>query len=145
MSQNAQPLRNITCEALAPLWARHDITTARIAEALGVSRQALSAKAKTLGLPSRAKVRKRLCDDETFARMWRAGVNTADMARHFGYSHRSCIGIRAELLGLPRRTRGQNTGNIGGWVQTISLDKFLEQELAAKMKDEAQKRRGVAA
>lgn len=145
MSQNAQPLRNITREALAPLWARHDITTARIAEALGVSRQALSAKAKGLGLPSRDKVRRCLSDADLFARMWNAGVSCTEMGEYFGYGHRSCVATRRRNLGLAPRTRGTATGKHRGWIETITLAEFFEQELAAKMKDEAQKRRGVAA
>ena len=145
MSHDTQPLRNITREALAPLWGRHDITTARIAEALGVSRQALSAKAKGLGLPSRAKVRKRMSDADLFARMWNAGVSCAEMGQYFGYAHRSCVATRRRNLGLAPRTRGTATGKHSGWIETITLAEFLEQELAEKMKEDAKKRRGVAA
>ncbi|MFY0309652.1 hypothetical protein ACFMBG_07115 [Leisingera sp. D0M16] len=133
------PLKHITRETLAPLWNRHDIPTERIAAALGVTRQGLSYKAKTLGLSSRAKVRKRLVDDETFTRMWNAGVCSTEMAEHFGYTHRSAIGTRRRNLGLPARTRGRGGTNHGGWQQTISLAQFFEAELAEAMRAEAQK------
>lgn len=136
----ARPLKNITRETLAPLWAREDIPTERIAKALGVTRQAVSSKARTLGLPSRAKVRKQLCNNETFRRMWLAGVNSTEMAQHFGYSHRSAIGSRAGAMGLPRRARSTDTGKTGGWVQTISLAQFFEQDLRNRMEAEAKKR-----
>lgn len=138
-----RPLKNITRESLAPLWARKDIPTERIAQALGVTRQAVSYKARTLGLPSRAKVRKQLCDNETFRRMWLAGVNSTEMAEHFGYSHRSAIGTRAGVMGLPRRSRSTDTGKTGGWVQTISLAQFFEQDLRERMEAEAKERRGT--
>ena len=137
------PLKHITREALEPLWSRHDIPTERIAAALGVTRQGLSYKAKALGLPSRAKVRKCLVDDKTFTRMWNAGVCTTDMAEHFGYTHRSAIGTRRRNLGLPARTRGQGGANHGGWQQTISLAQFFEAELAAAMQAAAQKRKAA--
>ena len=134
-------LKNLTREALEPVWRRHDISTERMAQALGVSRQALSARARRLGLPSRSKVRRKLCDDALFRRMWLAGVNSSDIAKHFGYSHRSAIGTRAQNLGLPRRTRSQNTGKKGGWVQTISLTEFWELDLRARMEAEAKKQK----
>ncbi|ATG35925.1 MULTISPECIES: hypothetical protein [Phaeobacter] len=136
-----RPLANITKETLAPLWGRHDIPTERIATALGVTRQAVSYKAKSLGLPSRAKVRRCYVDNETFTRMWNAGVCTSDMAAHFGYTHRSAIGARRRILGLPARTRGKGGTNSGGWHQTISLTQFFEAELAAAMHEAAQQRK----
>ena len=139
-AMTARPLKNITRETLAPLWAREDIPTERIAKALGVTRQAVSSKARTLGLPSRAKVRKQLCNNETFRRMWLAGVNSTEMALHFGYAHRSAIGSRAGAMGLPPRSRSTDTGKTGGWVQTISLAQFFEQDLRNRMEAEAQKR-----
>ena len=129
------PLANITREALEPVWMRKEIPLDKIARSLGVSRQAISAKAKSLGLPSRAGNKRpaQKVDDETFTRMWLAGVNTREMAKHFGYAHPSAIGHRRELLGLPPRNRSKGGKNHGGWVQTISLAQFAEMELARKM------------
>lgn len=132
----ARPLNNITRKALEPVWLRLDIPTQKIAKTLGVSRQALSAKAKSLGLPSRYANQRsaQKVDDETFARMWMAGVNTREMAEHFGYAQSSAIGHRRVLLGLPPRQRSKGGKNTGGWAQTISLAEFAEMELARKMK-----------
>lgn len=129
-----RPLANITREVLEPLWLRHDIPTERIASALGVTRQGLSYKARSLVLPSREKNRKRLVDDDTFTRMWMAGVSSTEMAEHFGYSCRSAITARRRLLKLPARTRGRGGKNAGGWQETITLAQFAEMELARRMK-----------
>lgn len=127
-------LANISRDVLAPLWGRHDIPTERIARTLGVTRQAVSWHAKRLGLPSRKHVRARKLDDATFRRMWLAGVSTAEMAQVFGYSSRSALSHRADILGLPRRTRGTGTKNHGGWRETISLTQFYEQQLGEAMR-----------
>ena len=132
----ANPLANITREALEPVWMRLDIPTEKIAATLGVSRQAISAKAKSLGLPSRRgnQKPKQKVDDETFRRMWLAGVNSREMAEHFGYAHPSAIGHRRVLLGLPPRKRATGGKNHGGWMQTTRLAQFAEMELARKLK-----------
>ena len=130
-----RPLAHITRAALEPVWMRKDITIENIAKTLGVSRQAVSYKAKALGLPSRYGNQrpKQKVDDDTFTRMWLAGVNTREMAEHFGYAHPSAIGHRRVLLGLPARKRSTGGKNHGGWVQTISLAQFAEMELARKL------------
>lgn len=129
------PLRSITRETLEPLWSRLDIPTERIAAALGVTRQGLSWKAKTLGLPPRTLNRapQKKLDDELFARMWMAGVSSTDMARHFGYAGRGALSKRRVLLGLPGRTRKRGCRKHGGWAETISLTQFLEMEMAEKL------------
>ena len=131
----ARPLANITREMLEPVWSRKDITVEKIAKTLGVSRQAVSYKAKTLGLPSRYgnQKPKQKVDDDTFTRMWLAGVNTREMAEHFGYAHPSAIGHRRILLDLPPRVRSTGGKNHAGWVQTISLAQFAEMEMALKL------------
>lgn len=129
------PLRNITREALAPLWSRMDIPTERIAEALGVTRQGLSWKAKALGLPPRAgnQAPCKRGSDDLFRRMWLAGVSSSDMARYFGYARTGGVTTRRRMMGLPPRTRSRGTGKHSGWVETISLTRFLEGEIAARM------------
>ena len=139
MSQ-PRPLKHIKKSDLAPVWARLDISMDRIAETLGVTRQALSSKAKTLGLPSRAGNREpqKKIPDQQFIKMWNAGVNTTDIARHFGYSRRSAVSKRREMLNLPARQRAKGSNkNHCGWVGTISLTRFLEDQLAEKMKCES--------
>lgn len=128
-----KPLRNITAEDLAPIWSRHEIPKTRIAEALGVSRQGLSWKARSLGLPDRPKVRRCKLDDETFTELWLAGVRAQDIADAYGYSSRSAIGVRAGKLNLPRRKRGG--GGRGGWPPTISLLTYREREIGEAMRD----------
>ena len=138
-----RPLANITREVLEPVWTRHDIPTEVIAARLGVTRQGLSYKARSLGLPSRAKNRRKHVDDETFTRMWLAGVSSAEMAKEFGYCGRQAITTRRRILGLPARRRAHGTGNFGGWPKTITIAEFYEQELAERMKREAAKVRVV--
>jgi len=132
-----RPLANITREVLEPVWMRHDIPTEVIATRLGVTRQALSYKAKSLGLPSRAKNRIKFVDDKTFTRMWLAGVSTSEMAEAFGYCGRAAITTRRRQLRLPARRRSSGSGNFGGWPKTITIAQFYEQELAERMKREA--------
>ena len=129
-------LANITKETLAPIWGRHDIPIRVMADALGVSRQAVSQRARALGLPSREKVRIKLSRDDEFRRLWLAGVSTKDIAAHFGYRSHSCITVRRRGLGLPPRTRSKGGGRCG-WAETITLTEFREVELARKMKEAA--------
>lgn len=138
------PLRNLTREALEPLWFRHEVSLDRIAGALGVTRQGLIYKARQLGLPPRGKNRKpqKKGPDELFREMWLAGVHTEDMAAYFGYSCRSAVSMRARKMGLPRRTRTttRTKGRVGGWSETISLVQFYEEELARRMQAATGKR-----
>jgi len=131
-------LARLTRERLEPLWGRKDIPVARLAGALGVSRQALHHHARKLGLPPRgaAQVTQRKGDDALFARMWRAGVHVDEMARHFGYAGRTCVSQRRRMMGLPARTRGRGTGKTGGWRETITLREFAETEMARLMAEE---------
>ena len=132
---SARPLKNLTRETLAPIWCRREIPMERIAGALGVTRQGLAYKAKSLGLPSRKGNYdgQKLGSDERFRKMWLAGVSVEDMTKYFGYaSHRGVIHRRGRL-GLPLRTRGDGTNKHAGWVETISLAEFLERELRDAM------------
>lgn len=132
-----RPLAKITPEAFAPVWLRHEIPSSRIAETLGVSRQAVSYLAKKFGLPPRTgnQKSKQKVDNETFRRMWMAGVSSVDMARHFGYAGSGSIVARRRLLKLPPRTRRAGNCARGGWYETISLTEFAEMELARRMKE----------
>ena len=134
-------LAHLTRAQLEPLWCRKDIPVARLATALGVSRQALHQRAGKLGLPRRgaAKVTQRKGDDETFARMWLAGVHVDEMARHFGYATCKCITQRRRMMGLPPRTRSRGGNKTGGWRETISLRDFAEMEMGRRMAEEQKK------
>lgn len=129
------PLSNITREHLDPVWSRLDISTEKIAAALGVTRQALSGKAHSLGLPKRTKNRapQTKGDDALFSRMWLAGVSSPEMAAFFGYSHPSSVTTRRQNMGLPRRNRSR--GGKTPWAETISIDQFWEMEVARKMQE----------
>lgn len=71
----------------------------------------------------------------------KASTSHVQRSLAIGYSHRSAIGSRAGAMGLPRRSRSTDTGKTGGWVQTISLAQFFEQDLRERMEAEAKKRK----
>ncbi|MBV7408742.1 hypothetical protein [Maritimibacter sp. DP1N21-5] len=128
------PLMNITADDLRPLWSRLDIPTERIAAALGVTRAGLSWKAKALGLSPRTGNREstKRVDDQTFTRMWLAGVSTQDMATFCGYRRAHTVTCRRRALGLPARKRGRS-GQKGGWLSTISAAEYHEMEIGRLM------------
>ncbi len=134
MRTEPRPLKKLTREHLEPLWSRRDIPTARIASALGVTRQSISAKAKALGLPSRRGNMRpvRRSDDHLFESMWLAGVNSTEMAEYFGYADASSVVHRRINMGLPGRRRGAGGGtNVRyGWSETISLAQCREMQFA---------------
>ena len=139
MRTEPRPLKKLTRAHLEPLWSRRDIPIARIASALGVTRQSISAKAKSLGLPSRAgnmEPAKR-SDDAMFESMWRAGVNSTEMADFFGYADASSVVHRRINMGLPGRSRGAGdvTNVRYGWSETISLAQFREMQFASAVLD----------
>lgn len=125
-----QPLRRITRDDLEPLWSRADITIDRMAEVLGVTRQAVSCKAKALGLPSRAWNRYSPAPEHAFRRMWLAGVRSREIAAHFGYSQVKSVTQRARKLGLPKRGPGTD-------IPFTSLSAYLEPALAGRMAAQA--------
>lgn len=127
-------LAHVTRADLEPVWMRSEIPVWKIAEALGVSREAVRQHAMKLGLPSRARSQRpnQKCDDTTFSRMWLAGVNSTEMAAYFGYACSQSVATRAHNLGLPRRTRCSGRGQRGGWAETITLSRFCELELARR-------------
>lgn len=132
----ARPLRKITRDDLAPIWARRDIPVHRVAAALGVTRSAVCFKAKTLGLPSRAPdsdFGKKVSDAE-FKRLWLAKVRSLDIAELCGYTSYQAVSYRRRALGLPPRKVGQQPKN--SREATITLSQYREMQLAKLMKDE---------
>lgn len=120
-------------DAFAAVWARRDISIERIASALGVSHQAVSQRARRLGLPSRTgnqESRKKI-PDGPFRRMWDAGVSAAEIAKAAGYSHTSGVTRRRKLLGLPPRQRVD--GVQCGYPRPMKLSEFQEEEIARLM------------
>lgn len=121
----------------ARLWNDHSVPTKRIAQVMGVTRQAVSWHAHHMGLPSRQKVRLRKADPNLLREMWLAGVSSADIARHFGMAHHSCATTAARKLGLPRRKRGPSGRMNGGWQANITIEEFFEGKDAEKMAEAA--------
>lgn len=129
-----EKLANITAESLGPVWSRLDIPTARIAAALGVTRQALSRKAHNLGLPSRGNNQVLKCKiaDAEFTRLWLAGVAVKDIRRICGYAGHGVVRARRIRLGLPKRERKKGSGNHAGWPPNTSLLALAEPLIAEK-------------
>ncbi len=128
-----RPLANITREVLEPVWMRNDIPTKVIAARLGVTRQGLSYKAHSLGLPSRFGNKDccKKCPDDVFRRMYQAGVSLQDIANECGYTRRQSVTQRRKMMGLPARS------SLGAPIKPISLDEFFEMEFGRLMKCDA--------
>lgn len=67
--------------------------------------------------------------DGRLREMWEAGVRRADIAAHFGFKS---AGIRGAL-----KTLGLDPRPVGGPNRTITLDEFLQIELARKLAESA--------
>jgi hypothetical protein len=115
-------------DLFAKLWAS-SIPTRQLAEKMGVSRSGLARHAKRVGLPPRPRGK---MDRETFTKLWNAGVLASDIAKAAGYSCEQVVYMRRQRYGLPRREFA--TGGRCGWVNTISLREYQEQQLAELMK-----------
>ena len=124
--------RVVDRETFTRLWKCHTISTEEIAQWLGVTRQAVSDRARRMGLPSRAKVRRRIIRLEELKDLWKAGVATKDIAAYFGLAHHSCVSTAARNAGLPPRQRGVGKG-AGLWIGTISMREYRELKLAERM------------
>lgn len=118
----------------ARLWSCMQISTEEIANSAGVKRQAVTYRARKLGLPSREKNRRRKAEPKLLEEMWLAGVRSADIARHFKMAHGACASTAARKLGLPPRERGSAGFRNGGWAKNITLEEFLQAKLAERMK-----------
>lgn len=132
-------------DVFAKLWANHRIPTAKIAEAMGISRAGVSWHAHHMGLPTRSKVRKRKADPDLLTEMWMAGVKASDIAQHFGMAHHACAATAARKLGLPKRQRGQSGKMNGGWRANITMAEFLEAKAGVQMAMVAAREREVTA
>lgn len=130
-------------EAFARVWNNHKISTQRIADTLGVTRAAVSWRAHHMGLPTRAKLRRRKADPELLRRLWLAGVSAKEIAQHFGMSHHSCAVTAARKLGLPRRERGPAGRMNGGWKANLPIAEFWDQQAAAAMAEDAARTRAA--
>lgn len=126
--------RSFNEAAFIALWNNHSVPVQRIAAAMGITRQGVSWRARSLGLPSRAKVRARKADPDLLRDMWLAGVASAEIARHFGMASGDSAATAARMLGLPRRKRGPSGRMNGGWLPTITVAEFFEMKLAERMR-----------
>jgi len=131
--------RQIDLATFARLWNCHRIATKEIAQWLGVTRQAVSDRARRIGLPSRAKVRKHLVRKDQLRELWMAGVATKDIAAHFGLASHSCVSRAVTLAGLPRRTRGKGGNTPGGRAGMISFYDYCQIQLAEQMSHSRQR------
>lgn len=135
-----RPLHKLTREDLEPIWNRREIPLDRIAAALGVTRQGLTYKAKSLGLQPRSKnyePQKKGLSDEKFIQLLEDGVLLKDIAAAYGYERPSNLTTRRRNMGLPPRTRSRGKGGHAGWG-TGGLHQ-LEERLAEAMSREVAK------
>lgn len=116
--------------ALVPL----KISKSEAARRLGVTESAVSHRLRVEGIDW---PRRRRMDDATFARLWAAGISIAEIARHFGYAHRSSVWQVVRRLGLPARQRKSGAGTHAGWIGTITMAAYLDACLARAMTAEA--------
>jgi hypothetical protein len=126
-------------DVFARLWNDPKVPTQRIADAMGMTRQAVSWRARQMGLESRALVRRRVIEPDLLRDMWLAGVRSADIAAYFGAAHHSCVCTAARKLGLPRRQKGGKSGfRNGGWQKNITIAEWHELQAVRRMAEAAQ-------
>lgn len=127
--------KKIDDDAMRRLWAK-GVPIDEICATLGVSKTPVRLAVKRLGLPARPNggvrgTRAMVLNgsDGRLREMWEAGVRRADIAAHFGFKP---AGIRRALKSL-----GLDPRPVGGANRTITLDEFLQIELAARMAESA--------
>lgn len=127
--------KKIDDDAMRKLWAK-GVPIDEICDQLGVGKASIRLAIKRLGLPARphggvrgtrAMVLNGL--DGRMREMWEAGVRRADIAAHFGFKP---AGIRRALKSLGLTPRA-----VGGPNRTITLDDFMQLELARKLAEQA--------
>lgn len=121
------PLGGVTREVLEPIWARKNISIAKIAKTLGVSPSSILQKAIRLGLPQRTNTRHPI-DEKLFAEMWKLGVNSAELQRHFGYGSSSMPIKTARRLGLKPRTTASRANSI---TAAAAIEAIMVREMKA--------------
>lgn len=120
---------------LARLWADRRISREEIGRRLGITAQAVSWRARTLGLPPRPEGSAPRFDhhDPLFFEMWHANVRPAEMGRHFGVGL-SAILANARRLGLSRECHRHNS---------IDLAAFREMQLSRALAAQAAEERAA--
>lgn len=120
------------------LWADEERTLSQAAAVLGMSVDALQARAARLNLPSRRDGRRAVIrpkHEAEFRVMWAAGISARIIGEHFGCSYFAVINT-ARRLQLP--ARGTN------FRPKMSLTEFLEIRLAVAMTARIEKERRSA-
>jgi len=122
-----RPLKNLTRESLEAVWSHPNITATKIAETLGVTRQGISYKAKSLGLDPKPQYNGPTpkVSDEVFTEMWNIGLSSADIAKLVGYKNPRTVLNRRAKLGLAARTNRRSR---------ITIDQYREMKMAEAMK-----------
>lgn len=126
---------NDSAVEFARMWLRGDLI-ADIARHFGVYDSAVIYRCRSLGLPLRGNAARHCAAgrEDEFAAMWAAGVRTVDIAARFGAKSRTIL-ERARKMGLPPRGRGR---------AHLSIDAWLEMQLAERMAKAAQREQSVA-
>lgn len=117
------------------VWLDSELTLPQAAAAVGMSKDALQARAKDLQLPPRRTGRReriRPHMEHDFRLMWIAGVSAREIGTHFGCSYFSVINT---AMRLKLEMRGS------GYRPKMSLAQFFETRLAIAMRHDAEQRR----
>lgn len=110
------------------VWTDPELTLPAAAAALGMSTDALKARAAAIGLPHRRTGRReaiRPHQESEFRLMWRAGVSARVIGEAFGCSYFAVINT-AMRLGLPMRG--------AGYRPRMTLDQYREARLGIAMR-----------
>lgn len=116
-------------------WLDPELTLPQAAASVGMSKDALQARARDLKLPARRTGRReriRPHMERDFRLMWIAGVSAREIGRHFKCSYFSVINT-AIRLGLDLRGKG--------YRPRMTLAQFFETRLAITMRHDAELRR----
>ncbi|MBL4929357.1 hypothetical protein [Fuscibacter oryzae] len=114
--------KHIPNAAILRVWRDPDLNVNQGAALLGINRGTLRRRAKLLGEPETPRGQKsKIGDKPLFARMWKAGVGTVEMARHFGI-HMHSVSHARRWMGLPARV---------GWQRPITVADFVLREIMA--------------
>lgn len=108
-------------------WADRELTLRQAAAALGMSVDALQARAVAMKLPPRKGGRREVIrprQEGEFRAMWRAGVSAREIAQHYSCSYFAVVNTAARL-GLPARGTG--------FRPKLTRAKYLEVRLAVAM------------
>lgn len=126
--------RQINEQAFAALWNNYAVPIERIAGAMGLSHSGVRWHARRIGLPLRPRGNRPKYDPSLLAKLWMAGVSSAEIANHFGLKNRSCVGAAAHKLGLPKREKGGRSGRRnGGWKRCTPMSEVIDQMAAEAM------------